>query len=101
MHVRVLPAATAAVIFCLVSASQAQLAAAPEPMPKVDKAKMVAYLRYAEGWSDKVEAVMDDPKPSVFPGYAEVDVHLTYQQQKLDRAYYVTADGQRIISGTV
>jgi protein-disulfide isomerase len=101
MQVRVLPAATAAVIIGLVSAGQTLLAAAPEPMPKVDKAKMAAYLRYAEGWSDKVEAVMDDPKPSVFPGYAEVDVHLSFQKQKLDRVYYVTADGQRIISGMV
>ncbi len=101
MQVRVLPAATAAAIICLVSAGQALLAAAPEPMPKVDKAKLVAYLRYAEGWSDKVEAVIDDPKPSVFPGYAELDVHLTFQKQKLDRTYYVTADGQRIISGIV
>jgi protein-disulfide isomerase len=101
MQVLVRPTATAAMIICLVSAGQALLAAAPEPMPKVDKAKIVAYLRYAEGWSDKVEAVMDDPKPSVYPGYAEVDVHLTFQKQKLDRVYYVTADGQRIISGTV
>lgn len=62
---------------------------------------MVAYLRYAEGWSDKVEAVMDDPKPSLYPGYAEVDVHLTFQKQQLDRVYYVAADGQHIISGTV
>ena len=101
MQVRVPPAASAAVTLCLVSAVQALLAASPEPLPKLDKPKMLAYLRYAEGWSEKVEAVMDDPKPSVFPGYPEVDVHLTYQQQKLDRAYYVTADGQRIISGTV
>jgi protein-disulfide isomerase len=101
MHVRVLPAAVAAFTICFVSAGQAAFAATPEPMPKLDKAKMVAYLRYAEGWSDKVEAVMDDPKPSVFPGYAEVDVHLTFQKQKLDRVYCVTADGQRIISGTL
>ncbi len=101
MRVRVLPAATAGVIICLATAGQGLLAAAPEPLPKVDKAKLVAYLRYAEGWSDKVEAVMDDPKPSVFPGYAEVDVHLSFQKQKLDRTYYVTADGQRIISGAV
>lgn len=101
MQVRVLPTATAAVIICLASAAQALLAATPEPMPKVDKARMLAYLRYAEGWSDKVEAVMDDPKASVFPGYGELDVHLTFQKQKLDRVYYVTGDGQRIISGTV
>jgi len=101
MQVRVLPTALTAVIICLVSAGQALLAAAPEPLPKIDKARMIAYLRYAEGWSDKVEAAMDDPRPSAFPSYAEVDVHLTFQKQKLDRVYYVTADGQRIISGTV
>jgi len=101
MRFRVFRAATVAAIVCSVFAVHALIAAPPEPMPKVDKAKMLAYLRYAEGWSDKVEAVMDDPKPSVVPGYAEVEVHLTFQKQKLDRSYYVTADGQRIISGTV
>ena len=101
MQVRVFPAACAVFILCLVSGAQAVFAASAEPLPNVDKAKILAYLRYAEGWSEKVEAVMDAPKPSVYPGYAEVDVHLSFQGQKLDRIYYVTADGQRVISGVV
>lgn len=101
MQLRTILAPLAACALGLVSAGQALLAAAPEQLPKVDKAKLVAYLRYAEGWTDKVEATVDDPKPSGFPGFAEVDVHLTFQKQKLDRIYYVTPDGQRIVNGTL
>jgi protein-disulfide isomerase len=101
MQLRFALAPLPAVVIGLVSLGQVLLAAAPEQLPKIDKTKFVAYLRYAEGWTDKVEAVVDDPKPSGFPGFAEVDVHLTFQKQKLDRQYYVTSDGQRVITGTL
>jgi protein-disulfide isomerase len=99
--VRTRLARVSTILICLVSAGPALLAATPEPLPKIDKAQVAAYLRYAEGWTDKVEAMVDDPKPSAFPGYAELDVHLTFQKQKLDRVYYVTMDGQRILNGTL
>lgn len=70
-------------------------------IPKLDKAHLVSYLRYAEGWTDNVEAVVDDPKPCSIPGYLEVDVHLTFARGKLDRVYYLSADGKSLVSGSV
>lgn len=76
-----------------------QIAAADGPA--LDKTHLVAYLRYAEGWTDKVEAVADDPKPSSIAGFSEVDVHLTFPGGKMDRIYYLSADGKSLVSGNL
>lgn len=76
------------------------LAAEPEP-PKLDKARLEAYLRYAEGFTPGVKFVIDDPTPSPFKGYYRVMVHLSTTQSKLDRVYYVTPDGHDLINGTI
>ena len=69
--------------------------------PKLDKAKLEAYLRYAEGYTDKVVFAIDDPTTSQFPGYYRVIAHLSMGPQKVDRVYYVTPGGQEIISGSI
>jgi protein-disulfide isomerase len=73
-----------------------------EPVPpKIDKAKWETYLRYAEGYTEGVKFNIEDPKPSSIPGYFEVVVHLSNGDSKLDRNYYMGADGQSILNGTI
>lgn len=69
--------------------------------PPLDKTHLLSYLRYAEGWTDSVEAAADDPKPSPIPGFSEVDVHLTFPKGKLDRIYYLSADGKALVGGNL
>ncbi len=75
--------------------------AADQPGPKVDKQKLEAYLRYAEAYSPQVSFSIDDPTPSPFKGYYRILVHLSNGPHKVDRVYYVTADGQRFVNGTI
>jgi protein-disulfide isomerase len=70
--------------------------------PTVDKAKLEAYLRYAEGFMDNVHFVIDDPVASPLPNFYRMAVHLsTDSGAKLDRVYYMTSDGRQIINGTI
>ncbi len=48
-----------------------------------------------------VKFTIDDPTPSAYSGYFRVLVHLSHGPSRLDRVYYVTADGQHFISGSV
>lgn len=68
--------------------------------PKLDKARVEAYLRYAEGYMAAVKITIDDPAPSYLPGYYRVPVHLTRDASSVERTYY-TPDGKRFISGSV
>jgi len=69
--------------------------------PAVDKTKIANYLRYAEGWIEGVEVSVGDPKPCPVPGFSELDIELTYQKIKVERVYYVSADGKAIVSGNL
>ena len=75
--------------------------AAEATPPKLDKPKLEAYIRYAEAFTSDVQFSIDDPIPSAYPGYLRVVAHLTKGQNRLDRVYYVTPDGQRFINGAI
>ncbi|MBV8551584.1 MAG: thioredoxin domain-containing protein [Acidobacteriaceae bacterium] len=75
-------------------------AAQPEP-PKLDKQRLETYLRYAEGFTPGVKFAIDDPTPSPFKGYYRVLVHLSTEQTKVDRVYYVAPDGRNFINGSI
>jgi protein-disulfide isomerase len=89
--------------------TQTAPARTPSQPPKLNKAALVQYLRYAEGYSPNVEMNVDDPKPSAFPGFYEVDVHLIMRRKtggqemvnEAARTYYVTQDGERVVSGAL
>lgn len=68
--------------------------------PKIDKAKLAAYVRYAEAFTPAVHITVDDPVPSAYPGYYRVLVHMTLGKQKLDRTYY-TRDGEHFLNGDI
>jgi protein-disulfide isomerase len=67
--------------------------------PKIDKQKVEAYLRYAEGISSNVKVDVEDPSPSPFPGFYRLNVHLLLGSQKEDKRYYISEDGQRLVNG--
>jgi protein-disulfide isomerase len=82
--------------------SLAWLVSGAEPAPpKIDKARWETFLRYAEGYAPAVKFDIGDPTPSSIPGYFQVVVHLSNGDSKLDRNYYVAADGNSIVNGTL
>jgi len=82
--------------------SIASLLPGSEPTPpKIDKARWETFLRYAEGYIATVKFDIDDPKPSFVPGFYTVVVHLSNGDSKLDQSYYLSADGNTIVNGTL
>jgi protein-disulfide isomerase len=74
----------------------------PAAIPQIDKAKLEAYLRYAEGFADNIHFAIDDPVASSLPNFYRVTVHLSRADgAKLDRTYMVTQDGREIVNGTI
>ena len=72
------------------------------PAPVLNKPQLEKYLRYAEGFTASVHFLIDDPTSSPFPNYYRVVVHLTTDAgARLDRVYYVTPDGQKLINGSI
>jgi protein-disulfide isomerase len=70
--------------------------------PSIDKTKLEAYLRYAEGYLDNVHFTIEDPVASSVPNFYRVAVHLSTENgAKLDRVYLMTQDGREIVNGTV
>jgi len=90
--------ALAAVVVWFVSGA---LVLAEAPAPKVDKPKLEAYIRYAEGFTSDVQFSIDDPIPSAYKGYFRVVAHLTKGPNRLDKVYYVSPDGEHFVSGAV
>ena len=78
------------------------LSAADAHAPRIDKPKLEAFLRYTETYAAQVKLVVDDPTPSAYPGFSRVLVHVSLGEQKIgDKLFYVTADGEHFLSGTV
>ncbi len=68
---------------------------------KLDKPRVINYLRYAEGFSPQVQMSLDDPKPSAFLGLSEVVLHLKMNQAEAARTYYLLPDGETLVFGSV
>lgn len=91
-----------ALAFAIAALLASSAAAKADPTtPKIDKQKVEAYLRYAEGISSNVKVQVDDPMPSSFPGFYRLNVHLLLGAQKEDKRYYISDDGERIVNGTL
>jgi protein-disulfide isomerase len=70
--------------------------------PALDKVKLEAYLRHLEVWPPMINLKIDDPKPVAdMPGFNRVVVHLSYNDARMDQAYLVSNDGQRIFKGEI
>jgi protein-disulfide isomerase len=87
--------------FCLIAIAAGH-SLAHAATPTIDKTRLSAYIRYAEGFTDAVSLAVDDPIPSPFHDFYRVVVHLTAGKTNLgDKIYYVTPDGQQFVNGTV
>jgi protein-disulfide isomerase len=91
---------TAAAIAIVFIGSAAEVSAPKASVPALDKPKLEAYLRYAEGYSPQVQIKVDDLAPDPIRGYYRAVVHLSRDKAKLERVYY-TPDGEHFINGTV
>lgn len=75
-------------------------AAQAKPKSALDKATFETYLRHVELYRTAVTFKIDDPKPSKnLPGFSEVVVHVIFEGGSKDELYYVSQDGQTIVSG--
>mgnify|MGYP003335117964 FL=1 len=76
------------------------LAPAFAQAPKLDKAKVEAYLRHLELWVPQVNVAVQDPTPSTYmPGYMDLVVRLTFNGNSADVKYYISPDGKNIVKG--
>lgn len=68
-----------------------------------DKATLEAYLRHVELWVPGVGVKIDDAKESKqLPGFLDVVVHLSYNNNNLpDQLYYMSKDGKKIFRADV
>lgn len=72
------------------------------PKNALDKATLEAYLRHVELYRSAVTFKIDDPKPSKYlPGFSEVTAHVSFEGGTKDELYYISKDGQTIVSGDV
>jgi protein-disulfide isomerase len=70
--------------------------------PKIDKAKLEAFIRYTEGYTPLVQIAVDDPTPSAFASFFRVVVHLSMgKEQRIEKVYFVSADGRQFVNGTL
>jgi protein-disulfide isomerase len=69
--------------------------------PAIDKQKLEVFLRFAEGYAPSVKFVIGDPEPTSVPGYFKVQIHLSTGESKLDKVYYITADGKLVTAAPV
>ncbi len=93
-----------ALAFCTSTAMPAQTKAPATPGARksaFDKLTLEAYLRRMQLWIPEILVKIDDPKPSPYPQFKMVDVHISYGAATKDYLYYVSNDGQEILEGSV
>jgi protein-disulfide isomerase len=91
---------TLAAILGLTSIGGSAIGADPSPV-SIDKTRLESFIRYTEGYTPVVKMTIEDPTPSAFKSLSRVVVHLTLGQQAIDKIYFVSADGQQFINGTL
>jgi protein-disulfide isomerase len=93
--------ATVVVTLALACAASAQNAPAPAK-PALDTKALEEYLRNVSLFPPVVQLAIDPPAPSQYlPGFFELTLHWTFNNQTKDEMYYVTPDGKRLIKGDV
>ncbi len=69
--------------------------------PSVNKVAIEAYVRHLFVWPTPIEVTVGDPKPSPIPGFYEVSVRGSQGEASQEETFYVSADGQKMVRGTV
>ncbi|MBK5295181.1 MAG: thioredoxin domain-containing protein [Acidobacteriia bacterium] len=74
---------------------------APKPRNAFDKQVMADYVRHLVPYGPQVAVVVGEPKPSQVPGFKEVSVRASLGSVSEDRNYFVSDDGQKILTAAV
>jgi len=85
------------VAVCLAAYSQTK---APK-ISAFDKATFEAYVRHMYVMDSRIGVQISDPKPDEMPGFKQVTVHATMGAQSQDILFHISADGKKIVQGTV
>ncbi len=67
----------------------------------MNKTAIEAYVRHLFVWPAPIEVTVGDPKPSPIPGFYEVSVRGSQGEASQEETFYVSADGQKMVRGTV
>ncbi len=67
--------------------------------PRIDKAKIEAYIRHLFVWPPPIEIAVGDPQPGPVPGFFEVKIHASHGDAGQEETFYVSKDGQKIVRG--
>src|SRR5258708_5980220 len=85
----------------LVAQTAPKKANTPDPAatstPRIDKAKLEAYLRHLFVWPPPIELAIGDPEPGPMAGFYEVKVRGSQGNASQEETFYVSKDSQKII----
>ena len=81
-------------VACLLATVHLLGFAADVAAAKLDKSKLEQFIRYTEGYTSIVKIDIGNAEASPFKGYERLPVHLSMGAQKIDKVYFVSADGQ-------
>ena len=73
---------------------------APAPLT-IDKTKLEAYIRHLFVWPSPIEVTIGDPQPGPMAGFYQVVIRGSQGEASQVETFYVSADGQKIIRGSV
>ncbi|MDZ4796683.1 MAG: thioredoxin domain-containing protein [Bryobacteraceae bacterium] len=79
----------------------AQTASGTKPKSALDKAVVEDYIRHLFVWGPQISVKVADPKPSELPGFQEIRILATAGQASQELVFYASADGKRMIQGTI
>jgi protein-disulfide isomerase len=82
-------------------AANSRPAADPAKKSAFDKATLEGYVRHLHLYLPNVQVTVGDPKPSPLPGFLEVSVRASLGTASEERIFYVSKDGQKIVTGSV
>ena len=77
-------------------------AMAQKPAAGFDKAKFEAYVRHLFVLNPQYKVDIAEPKVNAtMPGFSDVSVKISLGERSAENLFYVSADGQKIVQGTV
>jgi protein-disulfide isomerase len=85
----------------ILAAATALLAQTPSKNATIDKAKIEAYVRHLFVWPPPIEVTVGDPQPGPLPGFYQVAIRGSQGEASQEETFYVSADGEKIIRGSV
>jgi len=92
----------ACIVFPLFAQSSGSAAAGPKKKSALDKTVMEEYVRHLFVWGPQITVKVADAKPSqMLPGFRDVVVTASAGQASQEVTFYVSADGARLVQGTV